>query len=104
MKDTIEERVLKQTGVQPADEVEKQYLLTKIAEIISGKLMLACAQSFSDLEMSRMEYLLQQNDLAALKREVVAHIPDPTVLMEKIEADTVSEIKDLMKEIAAPAQ
>lgn len=103
MSETIEERVLAATGIEPKDEAEKKYLLGKITEIISGKLILACAESFSELEMSRLEYLLEQKDIAKLDSEIDARIPDGSALMQKVEVDTMAEIKDLMKEISAPA-
>jgi hypothetical protein len=103
MRDEISERILQKAGLNPSEETERKYLREKIGEIMSVKLVLACAGAFSELEMSRMEHLLEQKDYAAVQGEIVAHIPDPAVVMEKAEADTVDEIKSLMKEMTTSA-
>ena len=95
-----EEDILEQLHLQDLSAEEKAGLLDQISTIMAAKLTEACAEQFTELELSRVEYMISQGDDKALEEEIRSHIADPDALFAKVAQDTLTEIQENIKALA----
>jgi hypothetical protein len=92
----MEEAILAQLELGDISPEAKAALEATISEIVASKLIFACASSFSELEMSRMEHLYSEKDAKVLQDEIMSHIPDPDALLVRIANETIQELRENM--------
>lgn len=92
----MEELILEQLDLGELSPEAKQDILNKIAYIYSAKLIEVSASKFSDLEQSRIEYLIEQKDDTMLRRELQSHIPDSDALLMQVANETIAELRENM--------
>jgi len=95
----MEEKILDQLKLGKLSDKAREDLLDKIADILAMKLTAACAETFTDLEASRVAYMSDQGDTAGLEREVAKHIQNPEALLDQIAAETLAELREDMAAI-----
>ena len=95
----MEESILDQLELGELSEASRRQMLNQITDIVAIKIIEACASEFSELEMSRMEYLIEQRDVKLLQKEVQSHIHDPEAMLTKVANDTIAELRDTIKQI-----
>lgn len=92
----MEEAILSQLELGDISPEVKTQLEATISDIVASKLMFACTSAFSDLEMSRMEYLYSEKDANTLQDEIMSHIPDPDAMLIRIANETIQELRENM--------
>lgn len=100
---TPEERILQRLNIGELSVEQTQQYLDRIAETVVSRLMLNSVQAFHELEIGRLEYMIQQGDTEAVDKELRSKV-NTTELITKIEDDIVAEISDYQSKILAAAK
>lgn len=98
----MEEAILNQLELGEISPEARADMLQKIAEIYAAKLIEASAGTFTELELSRIEYLIEQNDQATLDHELRTHIGNPEAFLTQVANDTIRELRENMVALAEP--
>ena len=99
---TPEERILQRLNIRELSADQTQQYLDRIAETVVSRLMLSSVQAFHELEIGRLEYMIQQGDTEAVDKELRSKV-NTTELIAKIEDDIVAEISDYQSKILTAA-
>ena len=97
----MEAAILEQLELGELSPEAKAEMEKAIGEVYASKLILACAGVFSELELGRMEYLMEQNDEKALQQEMASHIKDTEAFLTAVADDTIKEIRENIAAIAS---
>ncbi len=96
---TPEERILERLQLGDLSAEKKQQYLDRLAETVASHLMLKSAQAFHELEISRLEYMIEQGQTAEIDKELKLKFGDSKELMTEIENEIVAEVSDYREQI-----
>lgn len=99
---TPEERILDRLKVGELTAEQREQYLSRIAETVASRLMLDSVQAFHELEIGRLEYMIEQGETDAVDQELHNKV-HPAELIAKIEDDIVAEITAYQAKILAVA-
>ena len=99
---TPEERILDRIKVGELSAEQREQYLDRIAETVASRLMLDSVQAFHELEIGRLEYMIEQGETDAVDKELHNKV-NTAELIAKIEDDIVAEITDYQAKILTVA-
>ena len=99
---TPEERILDRINVGELSAEQREQYLSRIAETVASRLMLDSVQAFHELEIGRLEYMIEQGETDAVDQELHNRV-NSAELIAKIEDDIVAEITDYQAKIMTVA-
>lgn len=92
----MEEIIFEQLQLGELSPEAKAAMLDRIAFVYSAKLIQSCAELFSELELGRMEHMIEQKEGQIVQNELLSHIKDPDALLTAVMDETIAELRENM--------
>jgi hypothetical protein len=92
----VEEVIFEQLQLGELAPDAKVAMLDRIAFVYSAKLIESCAELFSELELARMEHMIEQKEGQIVQDELLSHIKDPDALLTAVMNETITELRENM--------